>query len=90
LRVGTADNDLNALKNMGKFPDGVKVNHYIANSANDWWVRTNAQDGMIMFNRRSDSFTNDGDFDTDNAKYKCTGRYSFGWGQARAVYGSKD
>jgi hypothetical protein len=90
LRVGTADNDLNALKNMGKFPGGVVVNHYISNSSDDWWVRTNAADGMIMFNRRADSFTDDNDFDTDNAKYKCTGRYSCGWGQPRAVYGSKD
>jgi hypothetical protein len=90
LRVGTADNDLNALKNMGKFPGGVKVNHYIANSADDWFVRTNVMDGMKMYNRRSDDFTMDNDFDTDNAKYKCTARYSFGWTDPRGLYGSKD
>jgi hypothetical protein len=90
LRVGTADNDLNALRNMGKFPGGVKVNHYIANSADDWFVRTNCPDGMTMFNRRSDDFTMDNDFDTDNAKYKCTARYSFGWTDPRGLYGSKD
>jgi len=90
LRVGTADNDLNALKNMGKFPGGVKVNHYIANSADDWFVRTNVMDGMKMYNRRSDDFTMDNDFDTDNAKYKCTARYSFGWTDPRGLFGSKD
>lgn len=90
LRVGTADNDLNALKNMGKFPGGVNINHYIANSADDWFVRTNCPDGMTMFNRRSDDFTMDNDFDTDNAKYKCTARYSFGWTDPRGLYGSKD
>jgi len=86
LRVGTADNDINALKNMGKFPGGVVVNHYLDDS-NDWFIRTNVKDGMKHFERRADDFTMDNDFDTDNAKYKATGRYSFGWTDPRGFYG---
>ena len=87
LRVGTADNDLNALKNMGKFPGGVKVNHYLT-STTAYFVRTNCPDGMKHFERRSDDFTTDNDFDTDNAKYKATGRYSFGWTDPRGLWGN--
>jgi hypothetical protein len=87
LRVGTANNDLNAMKNMGKFPQGVKVNHYLTDT-NAYFIRTNCPDGMKHFNRRSDDFTMDNDFDTDNAKYKATGRYSFGWTDPRALYGN--
>lgn len=85
LRVGTADNDLNALKNMGKFPGGVKVNHYLT-SAVKYFIRTNCPDGMKHFERRADDFSMDNDFDTDNAKYKVTGRYSFGWTDPRGLY----
>lgn len=88
LRVGTADNDLNSLKNMGKFPDGVKVNHYLTD-LNAYFIRTNCPDGMKHFERRPDDFTMDNDFDTDNAKYKCTGRYSFGWTDPRGLYGNE-
>lgn len=87
LRVGTANNDLNALKNMSKFPGGVVVNHYLSSSTN-WFVRTNAPDGMKHFERRPDDFTMDNDFDTDNAKYKATARYSFGWTDPRGLYAS--
>lgn len=87
LRVGTADNDLNALKNMGKFPGGVKVNHYLTSST-AYFVRTNCPEGMKYFERRADDFSMDNDFDTDNAKYKCTGRYSFGWTDPRSLYGN--
>jgi hypothetical protein len=89
LRVATADNDLNSLKGMGKFPGGIKINHYF-DGADDWFVRTNCKDGMKHFNRRPDDFSMDNDWDTDNAKYKATGRYSFGWTDPRALYGSKD
>lgn len=88
LRVGTADNDLNALKSMGKFPKGIKMNHYLTDT-NAYFIRTNAPEGMIHFERRGDDFTMDNDFDTDNAKYKATGRYSFGWGDPRALYGNE-
>jgi hypothetical protein len=87
LRVGTADNDLNALKNMGKFPQGVKVNHYLTDT-NAYFIRTNCPDGMKHFERRGDDFGMDNDFDTDNAKYKATGRYSFGWTDPRGLYGN--
>ena len=87
LRVGTANNDLNALRNMGKFPGGVKVNHYLTDT-NAYFIRTNCPDGMKHFERRSDDFTMDNDFDTDNAKYKATGRYSFGWTDPRGLYGN--
>jgi hypothetical protein len=85
LRVGTADNDLNALKNMGKFPGGVKVNHYLT-STTGYFIQTNCPDGMKHYERRGDDFTMDNDFDTDNAKYKATGRYSFGWTDPRGLY----
>lgn len=87
LRVGTADNDLNALKNMGKFPGGVKVNHYLT-STTAYFLRTDCPDGMKHFERRGDDFTMDNDFDTDNAKYKATGRYSFGATDPRGLYGN--
>jgi hypothetical protein len=87
LRVGTADNDLNALKNMGKFPGGVKVNHYLTSST-AYFIRTNCPDGAKYFERRGDDFTMDNDFDTENAKYKATGRYSFGVTDARSLYGN--
>lgn len=87
LRVGTADNDINALKNMGKFPGGIVVNHYLTDT-NAFFIRTNVKDGLRHFERRADDFTMDNDFDTDNAKYKATGRYSFGWSDPRAIYGS--
>lgn len=88
LRVGTADNDLNALKNMGKFSGGVKVNHYLT-SDTAYFCRTNVQDGMKHFERRADDFSMDNDFDTDNAKYKATGRYSFGCTDPRGLYGNE-
>ena len=86
-RVASADNDLNSLKNMGKFPGGVKVNHYLT-STTAYFVRTNCPEGMKYFERRPDDFSMDNDFDTDNAKYKVTGRYSFGWTDPRALYGN--
>ena len=66
LRVGTANNDINALKNMGKFPGGIKVNHYLTD-ADAWFIRTNAPDAMKYFSRTDDSFDMDNDFDTPGA-----------------------
>jgi len=86
-RVGTADNDLNALARMGKFPGGVKVNHYLTD-ADAWFIRTNVPDGLKCFKRRAMQFTIDNDFDTENAKFKSTERYSFGWTDPRAIFGS--
>lgn len=86
-RVGTNNNDISALVSMGKFPGGVNVNHYLTSST-AWFVRTNVQDGMKYFERKADTFTEDNDFDTENAKFKATGRYSFGWTDWRGVYGT--
>lgn len=87
LRSGVDTNDINALRMMGKFSGGVKVNHYFTD-ADAWFIRTNAQDGMLHYNRRGAEFTIDNDFDTENAKYKATERYSFGWTDWRGIYGS--
>lgn len=82
LRVGTANNDLNAIRSLGKLPEGYCVNHYLTD-ADAWFILTNHQNGLIFFERRADDFTNDNDFDTDNAKYKGTMRFSCGWGDPR-------
>lgn len=87
-RVGTPNNDISALVSTSKFPGGVHVNHYLT-STTAWFVRTNVQDGMKYFERRGDTFTEDNDFDTENAKFKATGRYSFGWTDWRGLYGSE-
>lgn len=86
-RVGTSNNDLNALRSMRKFPDGYVVNHYLTDE-NAWFIRTNVPDGLKHFVRRQAEFAIDNDFDTENAKFKATERYSFGWTDPRAIYGS--
>lgn len=86
-RVSTADNDLNALYSMGKFPKGHHVNHYLTD-VDAWFIRTDCPDGLKHFQRRALQFTVDNDFDTENAKFKATERYVFGWTDPRGVYGS--
>lgn len=86
-RVGTDLNDPNALREMGKFRGGVIVNHYLTD-ADAWFIRTNAPHGMKYFERRGDEFGTDDDFDTENAKFKATARYSFGWTDPRGIFGS--
>lgn len=86
-RVGTADNDLNALYTMGKFPGGVKVNHYLTDT-NAWFIRTNVKNGLKAWTRREMEFGIDNDFDTENAKFKASERYGFGWTDPRGLYGS--
>ena len=86
-RVATANNDINAMKMMGKFPKGIMVNHYFTDT-DAWFTRTNVADGMKMFQRWGMEFGIDNDFDTENAKYKATERYSFGWTDPRGLYGS--
>lgn len=85
-RPGTDLNDPNALKDMGLFSD-VIVNHYLTDS-DAWFIRTDVPHGMKHWERRADSFDMDNDFDTENAKYKASARYSFGWTDPRALYGS--
>jgi hypothetical protein len=87
LRVSVANNDANALKDMGKFKGGVVVNHYLTDS-DAWFIRTNAPHGMKYFSRREDEFGTDNDFDTENAKFKATARYSFGATDPRGLFGS--
>ncbi len=83
--VGTDANTVNVVR--GRFPMGYHVNHYLTDT-DAWFIITNVQNGMKYFERRADTFTMDDDFDTDNAKYKATARYSFGASDKRAVYGS--
>lgn len=85
-RPGTDNNDLNALKTMGMIPQ-VVVNHYLTDT-DAWFIKTDVKNGLIYFERDGDSFAMDEDFDTENAKYKARARYSFGWADRRAIYGS--
>jgi len=85
-RIGTDNNDLNAIKTMGVIPE-VVINHYLTD-VDQWTIITDVQDGLKHFERRADQFEMDNDFDTENAKYKATGRYSFGWSDPRCAYGS--
>lgn len=87
LRVGTSDNDLNALRSTGKFPQGVMLSHYFTDT-DAWFIKTDAQDGLKYFEREADVFEQDNDFDTDNAKFKSYSRYSFGITDVRAIFGS--
>jgi hypothetical protein len=86
-RVGTDLNDLNALKTMGVVPK-VVTNHYLTD-VDAWFIRTNVKHGLKYFERRADSFDMDNDFDTENAKFKATARYSFGWTDPRGIYGTQ-
>lgn len=85
FEVGTSSNTVNLVR--GRFPMGYVVNHYLTD-VDAWFILTNVQNGMKYFERRADTFTMDDDFDTDNAKYKATARYSFGASDKRAIYGS--
>ncbi len=86
-RVGTANNDINAMSAQGKLPGGFIVNHYLTDPS-AWFLRTNIPHGLKHFERRGDEFTIDNDFDTENAKFKASARYSFGWTDPRAIYGT--
>ena len=88
LRYNTANNDVNALKNLGKFRGGATVNHYLTDP-DAWFIRTNIDNGMKFFERKADSFAEDNDFDTNNAKFKASWRGAFGWSDPRGVYGSQ-
>ena len=88
-RVGTDLNDPNVLKQSSIF-NQVIVNHYLNSTGNDdWFILTNVKDGLKYFERRGDQFEMDNDFDTENAKFKATARYSFGWSDPRGLYGSQ-
>jgi hypothetical protein len=87
LRVGTTDNDINALKNNGSIPDGYAVNHFLTDT-NAWFLTTDVPNGMKHFVRSPLSQSMDGDFDTGNVRYKSRERYSFGWSDPLGMYGS--
>jgi hypothetical protein len=87
LRVGTADNDINALKNNGSIPEGYTVNHFLTDT-NAWFLTTDVPNGLKHFIRTPMSTSMDGDFDTGNVRYKARERYSFGWSDPLGVFGS--
>jgi len=87
-RVGTADNDINAIRNMGLLPQGYAVNHFLTDT-DAFFVLTDCPDGFKHFERSPISTSMEGDFDTGNVRYKARERYSFGWSNPRAVYGSQ-
>lgn len=86
-RVGGGDNDINALVVQGRFPQGIHMNHYLT-STTAWFLKTDVKDGLKYFTRKDDEFTEDNDFDTQNAKFKAVARYCFGWTDPRAIYGT--
>jgi hypothetical protein len=88
LRVGTADNDINAIKNNGSIPGGYTVNNYLTDN-NAWFLCTDVPNGMKHFVRTPMSTGMDGDFDTGNVRYKARERYSFGFSDPLGMFGSQ-
>jgi hypothetical protein len=87
LRVGTTDNDINALKNNGSIPEGYTVNHFLTDP-NAWFLLTDVPNGLKHFVRTPMSTGMDGDFDTGNVRYKARERYSFGVSDPLGIFGS--
>jgi hypothetical protein len=87
LRTGTANNDINPIKSIGLLPEGATVISRLT-SATNWWVQTDAPEGMKLMMRRALEKTMEGDFETDSMRYKATERYIPGWTDWRAVYGT--
>ena len=87
LRVGTADNDLNAIENNGSIPEGYTINHFLTDT-NAWFLKTDVPNGMKHFTRTPMSTSMEGDFDTGNVRYKARERYSFGFSDPLGMYGS--
>jgi phage major head subunit gpT-like protein len=87
LRVGTTDNDINALKNNGSIPGGYTINNFLTDT-NAWFLLTDVPNGLKHFVRSPLSNSMDGDFDTGNVRYKARERYSFGVSDPLGVYGS--
>jgi len=86
-RVGTADNDINAIKNMGMLPQGFVVNHYLSDT-DAFYIITDVPNGMKYFNRAPLKTSMEGDFDTGNVRYKARERYAFGASDPRGIYAS--
>jgi hypothetical protein len=87
LRVGTTDNDINALKNNGSIPEGYTVNHFLTDT-NAWFLLTDVPNGLKHFVRTPLQNGMDGDFDTGNVRYKARERYSFGVSDPLGIFGS--
>jgi hypothetical protein len=87
LRVGTADNDINALRNNGAIPEGYAINHFLTDD-NAYFLTTDVPNGMKHFERTALTTSMDGDFDTGNVRYKARERYSFGWSDPLGMWGS--
>jgi len=87
LRVGTADNDVNAIRSMGLLPEGYAVNDFLTDP-DAWWIKTDAPRGFIHFERTALSTGMEADFDTGNMRYKARERYSFGFSDPRCVFGT--
>ena len=85
-RTGTADNDINALKNMGMVPEGYRVNHYLTDT-DSWYIITDVPNGMKYFERLPIQTKMEGDFSTGNVRYKARERYSFGVSDPRGIFG---
>jgi hypothetical protein len=86
-RTGTADNDINAIRNMGMIPQGYTVNHYLT-SAKKFFIKTDVPNGLKHFNRSPIKTSMEGDFDTGNVRYKARERYVFGFSDPRGIFGS--
>jgi len=86
-RVGTSDNDLNALSSKGMIPQGYVVNNYLTDT-DAFFIKTDVPNGMKMFNRANLKTAMEGDFDTGNVRYKARERYSFGFSDWRGMFGS--
>ena len=87
LRTGTADNDINAVRNMGMVPQGYTVNHYLTDP-DAFFIKTDAPNGMKMFQRVNIKTAFEGDFETGNVRYKARERYVFGFSDVRGIFGS--
>jgi hypothetical protein len=86
-RVGTADNDINAIASMGMIPQGYVVNHYLTNTKK-FFIKTDVPNGLKHFVRSPIKTTMEGDFDTGNVRYKARERYVFGFSDPRGIFGS--
>ena len=87
LRVGTTDNDINALKNNGSIPEGYTINHFLTDT-NGWFLTTDVPNGLKHFVRVPLATSMDTDFDTGNSRYKSRERYSFGVSDPLGIFGS--
>jgi len=86
-RVGTADNDINAIRSLGMVPEGYVINNFLVDT-DAWYVKTDAPNGLKHFTRAPIRTAMEGDFDTGNVRYKARERYSFGWSDWRGLFGT--